>query len=264
MQHYTGTLYQLWQSQMLTSMTEGVQKSTAAPVLGLAALGEVVAISIGIDQKIYHVHKDLICHHSEYFRAAYNGRWKEAQDGVALDFVEAEVFNLFVHWIYTTGLPGTAKDLVQIAIVKRDESSKNGALDQERELDIILLKASIFGDRFLATGFRKDVHNLFVNLAVHGRVHYECIKYAFDNLGEDVLLLECIVDLQCNFWAPEDDEPEELEARELVPSKFFIRVMTRNYEYNGGLADKGMMTCDYHRHDSDQEREACPYFRASR
>lgn len=108
------------------------------------------------------------------------------------------------------------------------------------------------------------MHDLFVNLNINNLIYCECIEYAFENLGEEDLRLKYIGDLQCTYWTPEDDKLEELEARELVPSKFFIRVMTRNYEYNEGLADKEMKTCDYQVHDSDQELKACPQFEASR
>jgi hypothetical protein len=63
----------------------------------VAAAGEVVTLCIGPDRKLYYVHKQLLCHHSGYFRAAYNGSWKEAEDGITLDFVEPEVFNIFLY-----------------------------------------------------------------------------------------------------------------------------------------------------------------------
>ncbi|KAH5442902.1 hypothetical protein HBI23_168830 [Parastagonospora nodorum] len=249
---------------MLMSMTEGVQKSTAAPVLGLAALGEVVTISIGTDQKIYHVHKDLICHYSEYFRTAYNGRWREAQDGVALEFVEAEVFNIFVHWIYALRLPESAEDLLRITGASKNDLVDVGKWEQRKMILLSLLKSCVFGDGFLAPEFCKDVHNRLVNMLQTTSPFYEHVKYAFDNLNEDHLLLKYFVDLQCTNWTQTDDKFDgELQARELVPSRFFIKVMIRNDEYNKGFADKKIRLCDYHLHDSDQERGACPQFKAS-
>jgi hypothetical protein len=43
-------------------------------VYSSAARGEIVTIAIGSSKKLFHIHKDVICHHSSYFRAAYNGR----------------------------------------------------------------------------------------------------------------------------------------------------------------------------------------------
>jgi hypothetical protein len=55
--------------------------------------------------KKFHVHKDVICHYSEYFRAAFNGRWIEAEEDVKLEDIDVEVFELFVHWLYAQELP---------------------------------------------------------------------------------------------------------------------------------------------------------------
>jgi len=45
-----------------------------------AALGDIVAIEVGPEKKQYQVHKDILCHYSEYFPAAFNGSWKESED----------------------------------------------------------------------------------------------------------------------------------------------------------------------------------------
>jgi hypothetical protein len=63
----------------------------------VAAAGEIVPLYIGHDNKLYRVHKDPICHYSVYFHAAYNGLWKEAEDGVTLDDIDTDVFDIFVH-----------------------------------------------------------------------------------------------------------------------------------------------------------------------
>lgn len=47
-----------------------------------AATDGIVVVEIGTEQREYHVHKALLTHHSEYFRRALSGSWKEAQEGV--------------------------------------------------------------------------------------------------------------------------------------------------------------------------------------
>jgi hypothetical protein len=61
-----------------------------------ATTGEVVAIAIGPNKKVFRLHKDILCSESEYFCTAYNGLWKEAVEGVTLEDVEVEVFSIFV------------------------------------------------------------------------------------------------------------------------------------------------------------------------
>lgn len=48
------------------------------------------------------MHQELICFYSPYFKAAFKGGFQEATTGeVVLDDVDAEVFGLFVQWLYT-------------------------------------------------------------------------------------------------------------------------------------------------------------------
>jgi hypothetical protein len=49
----------------------------------------IVTIEIGAERKQYCVHKALLVHHSEYFKKALQGDWKEAREGkVTLEDVE--------------------------------------------------------------------------------------------------------------------------------------------------------------------------------
>jgi hypothetical protein len=123
----------------------------------------------------------------------------------------------------------------------------------------VLVKACVFGDGFLAPGFKREAHNLFVNLKGRKPASYEHIAYAFDNLGEDDLLLNYLVDLQCIAWTPPmDDDVDEMTWRDVVPTKVLIRVMLRYYELKlSPMGESDMNLCSYHHHESDEEREAC-------
>jgi hypothetical protein len=41
-----------------------------------------VIVEIGPERKQYELHKALLIHHSEYFSKAFQGSWKEADEGV--------------------------------------------------------------------------------------------------------------------------------------------------------------------------------------
>jgi hypothetical protein len=45
-------------------------------------LDGTIILEIGPDRLKYYVHKALLVHHSEYFRNALKGPWKEAEGGV--------------------------------------------------------------------------------------------------------------------------------------------------------------------------------------
>ncbi|ESZ96728.1 hypothetical protein SBOR_2872 [Sclerotinia borealis F-4128] len=62
-------------------------------------------VQVGDDLKDFGVHKDLICHYSPYFNAAFTSGFEETRTGVMkLSTTEPEVFELFYHWLYTQDL----------------------------------------------------------------------------------------------------------------------------------------------------------------
>lgn len=69
----------------------------------------MVNIFVGPKRKRYHVHKDLLCDRSEYFRAMFQGGYQETQTKeVFLVDEDASAMELFVTWIYGTTLRGPA------------------------------------------------------------------------------------------------------------------------------------------------------------
>ncbi|THZ18857.1 hypothetical protein D6C91_05343 [Aureobasidium pullulans] len=64
-----------------------------------------VTLVVGRSKKAYTLHKDLLCFYSDYFRAAFNGSFKEAAERkIELSDVEEEVFEFFQLWLYTRRL----------------------------------------------------------------------------------------------------------------------------------------------------------------
>lgn len=54
----------------------------------------------------YVIHKKLVSYHSTFFKAALNGSFLEGQNNqVKLEEELPEVFNGFVHWLYTGQSP---------------------------------------------------------------------------------------------------------------------------------------------------------------
>jgi hypothetical protein len=64
---------------------------------------EMVKLVIGPDhaKKTFTVHKELLCYHSEYFRNAFNGDWRESDEkAIRLEDVTEDVFRVVIHWLY--------------------------------------------------------------------------------------------------------------------------------------------------------------------
>ena len=65
----------------------------------------MVNIFVGAERTKFHLHRDLLCNRSDYFRACFVGDFKEAQQKeLSLPEDNAESFELFVTWLYGTHL----------------------------------------------------------------------------------------------------------------------------------------------------------------
>ncbi|KAJ4361298.1 hypothetical protein N0V95_002000 [Ascochyta clinopodiicola] len=149
--------------------------------------GAWVTVILETDSTVYKVYKALLVEHSEYFKKALTGPWKEAEDRVVrLEDVESHTFDVFVEMAH--------------------------------------VQAYVFGDRFQALGFKDAVHRSEFHWIV---APYEIIIYAYNNLPEDDALLQEMADTQCSSWTPYMDREKEIEDRKKLPIDFLIRVMIR-------------------------------------
>ncbi|KAI9877669.1 MAG: hypothetical protein M1830_002338 [Pleopsidium flavum] len=85
------------------------QNSVKWPVEPLLAelLGEdIITVTVGAISKKYRLHKNLLCHHSTFFDAAFNGEFKEGKTGeLRLPEDRVSAFDMFVNWLYRGSLP---------------------------------------------------------------------------------------------------------------------------------------------------------------
>ncbi|KAH0363443.1 hypothetical protein KCU65_g7390, partial [Aureobasidium melanogenum] len=64
-----------------------------------------VTLIVGTEKKPYTVHKDLLCFYSDYFRAAFQGSFKEAAERkIDILGVRNDIFEHFQVWLYTRRL----------------------------------------------------------------------------------------------------------------------------------------------------------------
>ncbi|KAL8852197.1 MAG: hypothetical protein Q9221_002907 [Calogaya cf. arnoldii] len=77
----------------------------AVPGPFMGFINEVVTVLVGPDETPFHIHKGLLCSKSEYFRAAFEGSFKEAKEGkIHLKDEEPESFQYYAMWIYNSKL----------------------------------------------------------------------------------------------------------------------------------------------------------------
>ncbi|KAF9693742.1 hypothetical protein EKO04_008147 [Ascochyta lentis] len=225
--------------------------STKMRRFGAAARDGVIAVEVGSERVKYYVHKALLEEHSEYFKRALNGPWKEAEEKVVcLDDVECRTFEVFVDWLYTRKLP----------------AKRTGWVGEEYDsewyitLQIPMMKACAFANRMLSPDFLHAMeHRLIDHFIASGNVpFYEAIIFAFENLPPTSLILKALVDAHCRSFDEAEDTEEngELELRSQLPNTFLVDVMLRYVKLKSRkqtLLDR----CDYHGHVSEDEKQEC-------
>lgn len=61
----------------------------------------IVTIYVGAERIAFHIHGDLLCKHSAFFRAAFNSGFSEATERImTLPDDTPQDFERFVHWLY--------------------------------------------------------------------------------------------------------------------------------------------------------------------
>ncbi|KAL9023648.1 MAG: hypothetical protein Q9180_008157 [Flavoplaca navasiana] len=138
--------------------TSGRSPPTApGPYMGLA--DEVVTILVGLEETPFRIHEGLLCSKSEYFRAAFEGSFKESTEkSVHLRDDDPKVFQFYATWIYTQKL-----------VI----NSTNGQLKVD-----ICCRLYVLADKLGS----EDVQNKAINL-----IHKSCTAYPSQGIGIDTI-----------------------------------------------------------------------------
>jgi hypothetical protein len=193
------------------------------------------------------LHKSFLVYYSEYFGNAIRGAWKEAEAKVIpLEDIEPGVFNVFANWLYSQELPHR-DDWAAVADIEMETIFSYKVL-------MLMLKALVFGDRFMAPKFYRKINNQLTDELIRSHPSYNIVIYAFNNLPAEKQVLKVLVDTHCRFWSPAMDNNEEAALKVELPHEFLLKVMEA---YAGGARKKKLNVCDYHEHENDAEKAQC-------
>jgi hypothetical protein len=185
-------------------------------------------ISVDIGPKLMrtYIHKALLALHSEYFANAMKKPWKEATEGnIVLADVEPAIFDIFANWIYTS--------TILSHVVWTEINKEAGAICDEVDDDpyvTTLVKAYVFGDRFLAPTFRKAVLDFLIEHVSYFPIPpwFYATAYGFDNLPEEDPMLQALVDIHCCYYKSTlRDAEEEAHLHAPVSVNFWTRTTFR-------------------------------------
>jgi hypothetical protein len=125
------------------------------------------------------LHKDLLCYYSDFFRAAFDGSFREAfERKIELPDVETDVFEAFQFWLYTQGLPGNEFD--------PDEIHPEWSL---------LVKLWIFGDQHQTPLLQNHVLDVMWSKITDSGNPLFMIEYVYENTTSSSPLRKVVIDL---------------------------------------------------------------------
>lgn len=172
---------------------------------------------------------------------------------------------LFVHWLYKGTIPKNGSDKEWSPILDRviNCTIKKRHLNlHTRELFPLLIKAYIFGDRFLAIGFRRDIsERISDNLSrirLWGTTFQQVIQHAFTHIPFDRPILQHLADICCKDWYEDEDEEADIFAQKDLPQAFIMRVLRRFGEVREmkQMNIQSHVRC-YYEHASEEDEKRC-------
>ncbi|KAH7094573.1 hypothetical protein FB567DRAFT_6647 [Paraphoma chrysanthemicola] len=222
----------------------------------------MVLVEVGPKHEKHYIHKALLVHHSDYFRKALQGPWKEAHSGkVVLEDVESAIFNIFEHWLYFGSLPSSTD--TESAVSEWREITQQLLHHDAESVILWCIQAYALGERFQAPKLCDALIDVCVTLDVDF-VDFDCdnilptIEFAFANIPKDHPILHFLVNRFCEAWEENEDCEWDLEAQDKFPNEFKKRVTRRLSEMLRAAKNnkKEPKRC-YHQHASDVEKKAC-------
>lgn len=219
--------------------------SSSASLLGRrpprpsSAAHTIVTIKVGQVKKAYYIYEDLLTHCSGYFRAAFTGSFKEAEEKqLRLEDVTGKTFDAFVDWLYQRNLPGQESS----SYAKDKDGEKHGSFLNQHEIT----KIHIFADRYDIPDLQRDsIDTMFAYYKHTKKIPTaETIKMAFESLPDKSLLCKLLIHQYCESESDVTPEDELLWTHEI-----FHAVLARyRFTIKRTVASSKLQLCDYHDH----------------
>lgn len=204
-------------------------------------------VLVGPEKTRFVVHQDLIAHHSDFFKAALTGNFKEAAEKtVALTEEDPVFFEFFVHWLYYQKLP--TKDDADVNLLGQWMNEDDyGDLETDN-----LIVLHILADKYGVAKLKRDTTDGLLDHIETGNGFFPSatqISDAYKSLPRNSALLKLLVDLVCRFpgsvdW--EDDFP--------LP---FVRAVLKLFSAEGCLYSERLDECDYHDRKAGEKKCSC-------
>ncbi|KAL6707974.1 hypothetical protein ACN47E_003648 [Coniothyrium glycines] len=210
-------------------------------------------VLVGKEEKKFVLHEKLLVHYSGFFRAALTGKFKEAEEKVArlLDD-DADVFEMFVHWLYHGDFPDRARaDDAGLLEILEDRDSSLADPDW-----LVLLY--LFGQQDMVDQLQNETLNALFDLIQNNEnarlPSPTVIDQAWEQLPDTSPMKHLLVEMFCQ-WG-------DAMTCAISNGKFIRSIWLRFGELHsaGGIAIRKHHTiniCDFHDHKTRKDRKAC-------
>ncbi|KAK5119280.1 hypothetical protein LTR85_007636 [Meristemomyces frigidus] len=214
---------------------------TEAPSLMSKQL--TIVVGVGDDEKTFYIHQNIVKDHSDFFAAALNKGWKEAEDGIVRLPTEVLAhFELFARFVYF--------GKIYAAKAKADSEDDEAHATRVGVEAHVLFDCWIMGDRLMAVSFKDAVHDAITQLIRDERlIPVDFQNSVYPKTAGPNSLRRLLVDVAVWGWAKDILPACEMDASWM---EFFRDVAVRGQEANKAqhtmTAPFMKHGCVYHEH----------------
>jgi len=259
-----------------------------------------VEIVLDDEEKTFMVYKELLCFHSDYFRGAFTGSFRESvEKSIRISDVSERVFRLFQTWLYAQvtreeadpatkrhkgdrGVRNPSRNALFHRTLLEGMLNVSGVYSLSNMVDLgfdsrhyyyeLFFELSIFADQYDVPQLRRDIMTILVDLEKQLYIRKLC--RSFGNLGYGLwsklpdtapirLLMATEIASKWQRDVPEKDWILELPQAIVVDVLHVILTKQRDASRAKALDTAIGWPCDYHEHKNEQERTECESIQAA-
>jgi hypothetical protein len=146
----------------------------------------LAVVLVGPEKHRFDLHRGLLCKTSDFFKAAFEGKFMEAEGTLALPEQDPGLFKYFIHWLYTGSLRGylypptkkptlkELKDAVKGKLLSDNEDTKVFNLANYRDAHFhTLVQLYILADALQVKGLQDRIITLLIEVYGYASIEDE-------------------------------------------------------------------------------------------
>lgn len=184
--------------------------------------------------KSFEIHKGVLCHHSDYFRSALNGKFEEAEKAIVrLPSEDVVIFTYFRNWLYTRKLHASTK------------------LDCKAMGNLDIVKLYVFADCRQIPSLANACINLLCEKVIETwRVPTECIAYIYARTLRGSMLRRFVIDVIAATWTSVSEDKLDQEYWDAEPLRDLSKKLLSRPKFHSkpSFSISFGNLCQYHVH----------------